>query len=334
MKFERNALIAFVAVMAVLGALVPDQYLIHIGILILFYAILGLSLNMVVGYVGEFSLGHTAFLGIGAYVAAIFSSKLGVPMWLTVPLAGIISAVFGYFIGLITLRLQGPFFVIVTLAFAEVLRLVADNWVWLTNGPMGIAGIAQPQAIASASNLGAKQFYFYIALAIFVFTIFVAWRFVYSNAGRAAVAIRENRYVAQSVGIKPFTYAMLAFILGAMLAGLAGGFYAHYISFVGSEVFKFSFMITMIIVVLMGGKGTLVGPVLGAVIVTLLEEYLREAKELRMTIFGLIVMAIVLFLPNGLMGFLHKRRERYEGPARSAANNNTEAPAVRQAEQA
>lgn len=312
MKFERNFIMLFIGIAAVLGGLVTDQYLIHIGILILFYATLGISLNMVVGYVGEFSLGHTAFLGIGAYTAAILASRFGVPMWMTVPLAGIISAVFGYLIGAVTLRLQGPFFVIVTLAFAEVLRLVADNWVWLTNGPMGIAGVPQPALMASASNLGAKQAYFYIALAIFAFAMFVAYRFVYSNAGRAAVAIRENRYVAQSVGIRPFTYAMLAFVLGALLAGLAGGFYAHYISFVGSEVFKFSFMITMIIVVLVGGKGTLVGPVVGAVLITLLEEYLREAKELRMSVFGVIVMLIVLFLPNGLMGFLHQRRERYQ----------------------
>ncbi len=301
-----------------LGALVSDQYLMHIGILILFYATLGISLNMVVGYVGEFSLGHTAFLGIGAYTAAILASRFGVPLWMTVPLAGIISAVFGYLIGAVTLRLQGPFFVIVTLAFAEVLRLVADNWVWLTNGPMGIAGVPQPALMATASNLGAKQFYFYVALAIFAFAMFVAYRFVYSNAGRAAVAIRENRYVAQSVGIRPFNYAMLAFVLGATLAGLAGGFYAHYISFVGSEVFKFSFMITMIIVVLVGGKGTLVGPVVGAVLITLLEEYLREAKELRMSIFGVIVMLIVLFLPNGLMGFLHQRRERFDRDGKQA----------------
>ncbi|WP_151445964.1 branched-chain amino acid ABC transporter permease [Lacisediminimonas profundi] len=312
MKFERNFIMLFIGIAALLGGLVTDQYLIHIGILILFYATLGISLNMVVGYVGEFSLGHTAFLGIGAYTAAILATRFGVPMWMTVPLAGIISAVFGYLIGAVTLRLQGPFFVIVTLAFAEVLRLVADNWVWLTNGPMGIAGVPQPALMASASNLGAKQAYFYIALLIFAFTMFVAYRFVYSNAGRAAVAIRENRYVAQSVGIRPFTYAMLAFVLGALLAGLAGGFYAHYISFVGSEVFKFSFMITMIIVVLVGGKGTLVGPVVGAVLITLLEEYLREAKELRMSVFGVIVMLIVLFLPNGLMGFLHQRRERYQ----------------------
>jgi branched-chain amino acid transport system permease protein len=322
MKFERNGIFAFLAIAAVLPLLVSDQYLLHIGILILFYAVLATSLNLVVGYVGEFSLGHTAFLGIGAYTAAILSMKAGLPMWATVPLAGLISAIFGTLIGAITLRLQGPFFVIVTLAFAEVLRLIANNWIWLTNGPMGIAGVPQPGMLADASNLFGKQVYFYIALAITAFALYVAYRFVYSNAGRAAVAVRENRFVAQSIGIRPFTYAMRAFVLGAMLAGLAGGFYAHYISFVGTDVFAFSFMATMIIIVLVGGKGTLVGPLVGAILITLLEEYLREVKELRLSIFGLIVMAIVLFLPRGLMGFLAARREHRTGQTDAAATGS------------
>lgn len=310
MKLERNVILAFLALAAVFPLVVTDQYILHIGILVLFYAVLATSLNLVVGYVGEFSLGHTAFLGIGAYSAAIISLRFGLPMWATVPLAGLISAGFGILIGAITLRLQGPFFVIVTLAFAEVLRLIADNWISLTNGPMGLAGVPQPALLADASNLFGKQLYFYIALVITAVSLYLAYRFVYSNAGRAAVAVRENRFVAQSVGIRPFSYAMQAFVLGALLAGLAGGFYAHYISFVGSEVFRFAFMATMIIVVLVGGKGTLIGPLVGALLVTLLEEYLREAKELRLSLFGLIVMAIVLFMPRGLMGFLTTRRER------------------------
>jgi len=226
--------------------------------------------------------------------------------------AGVLAAAGGLVIGSITLRLQGPFFVIVTLAFAEVLRLVADNWVAVTNGPMGIAGVPQPDWLAHATNLDAKRFYYAIALALVGVTMWLAWRFVHSPAGRAAVTVRENRYVAQSVGIRPFRYALLAFVLGALFAGMAGGFYAHYISFVGPEVFRFAFMVSMIIMVLMGGKGTLVGPLVGALIVTLLEEYLREAKELRLSLFGAIVMAIVLFMPRGLMGFVAARATRRE----------------------
>ncbi|MBN9427558.1 MAG: branched-chain amino acid ABC transporter permease [Burkholderiales bacterium] len=309
MKFERNCLIALMLLAALLPLVVRDQYVLHIAIMVLFYAVLATSLNLVVGYVGEFSLGHTAFLGTGAYTAALLSTGHGWPMWATIPAAGVLAGVMGVIIGRITLRLQGPFFVIVTLSFAEVLRLVADNWIWLTNGPMGIAGVPQPAVLADASNLGAKQFYYGLAWVVLAVSLYLSYRFVHSNAGRAAVAIRENRYVAQSIGIKPLTYSMLALVLGAFLSGMAGGFYAHYISFVGPEMFRFAFMISMIIMVLVGGKGTLVGPLIGALLVTFLEEYLREAKELRLSLFGLAVILIVLFLPRGLMGFITQRRE-------------------------
>lgn len=310
MKFERNTLLVLGLIALAFPLLVGNQYLLHIGIMVLLYAVLATSLNLIVGYVGEFSLGHTAFLGLGAYTAALLSLRLGLPAWVTIPLAGVVSALFGVGIGAITLRLRGPYFVIITLAFAEVLRLIANNWVDFTNGPMGLSGVAQPALLADASPLMAKRFYFYLALGLTAVSLYLAYRFVYSNNGRAAVTVRENRFVAQSVGIRPFVYAMRAFVLGAFLAGLAGGFYAHYITFVGANVFGFAFMVSMIIMVLIGGKGTLIGPLLGALLVTLLTEYLRELQELRLSLFGLIVMAVVLFLPNGLMGFLNHRRER------------------------
>lgn len=309
MRFEKRCLLALMALAALVPMLVRDQYVLHIAIMVLFYAVLATSLNLVVGYVGEFSLGHTAFLGTGAYAAAILSTSYGWPIWATIPVAGLLAAVMGVVIGGITLRLQGPFFVIVTLSFSEVLRLVADNWIGLTNGPMGIAGVPQPALLADAGNLGAKQFYYVVAWLLLALALYLSFRFVNSNAGRAAVAVRENRYVAQSIGIRPLTYSMLALVLGAFLSGMAGGFYAHYISFVGPEVFRFAFMVSMIIMVLIGGKGTLVGPLIGALLVTFLEEYLREAKELRLSLFGLAVIAIVLFLPRGLMGFITQRRE-------------------------
>lgn len=324
MTFERRILLALMALAAMLPLFVRDQYVLHIAIMVLFFAVLASSLNLVVGYVGEFSLGHTAFLGTGAYTAAILATQHGWPLWATIPMAGLLAALMGVVIGALTLRLQGPFFVIVTLSFAEVLRLIADNWIGLTNGPMGIAGVPQPEWLAQASNLAAKQFYYGIAWVLLALTLYLSYRFVYSNAGRAAVAVRENRYVAQSIGIRPLNYTMLALVLGALLSGMAGGFYAHYISFVGPEVFRFAFMVSMIIMVLIGGKGTLVGPLIGALLVTFLEEYLREAKELRLSIFGLAVIAIVLFLPRGLMGFITQRREaRGTAPAAATASAPT-----------
>jgi branched-chain amino acid transport system permease protein len=318
MIFERNCLWGLLAAALLAPLLIPNQYALHIGVLIMFSVMLATSFNLIVGYVGEFPLGHTAFLGVGAYTSALFSTRLAMPFHVAVLAAPLVAAVFGLVIGAITLRLRGPFFVIVTLCFAEVLRLIANNWIDLTNGPMGISGIEKPAWALAGDTLQQKMAYYYVGLLLVSVSLFVAYRFVYSNVGRAAVAVRENRFVAQSVGISPFRLGLITFVLAAGIAGLAGGFYANYVSFVGPEVFGFSFMITMIIMVLAGGKGTLVGPVVGAVMVVLLEEYLRDFKELRFSIFGLIVMAVVLFLPRGIMGFITRRHETY---VRGASTN-------------
>lgn len=310
MRLERNFLIAAVLVGLFAIAAINDDYILHLIVLILFYAALASSLNLIVGYAGEFPLGHAAFFGTGAYVVALSTTKLGLPVLAVLPLAGLVSAVFGLAIGAITLRLNGPFFTIVTLAFAEVLRLVASNWIALTNGPMGIPAVPGPGFVAGTGWLAGKRGFALLALAIAAIVFHICYRLVYSNAGRAAVTMRENRYVAMSVGIDPFRNALFVFVVASFLAGLAGGYYASYISFVGPEVFGFPFMISMIIIVLLGGKGTLIGPVLGAVVVTLLEEYLRDAREFRLSIFGVIVMAVVLFAPGGLAGYLRRLRLR------------------------
>jgi branched-chain amino acid transport system permease protein len=311
MIFERNCLLGILTAALLAPLVFHDQYVLHIGVMIMFSVMLATSFNLIVGYVGEFPLGHTAFLGVGAYTAALLSTRLALPFHVAALAAPMVSALFGLVIGAITLRLRGPFFVIVTLCFAEVLRLIANNWIDVTNGPMGISGIEKPAWALTGDTLQQKMAYYYVGLLLVSVSLFVSYRFVYSNIGRAAIAVRENRFVAQSIGISPFRLGLITFVLAASIAGLAGGFYANYVSFVGPEVFGFSFMITMIIMVLAGGKGTLVGPVTGAVIVVLLEEYLRDFKELRFSIFGLIVMAVVLFLPRGIMGFITRRHETY-----------------------
>jgi len=312
MGFERNFLL--IALVAALAAplVLQNDYAVHIGVNIMFSVMLATSFNLIVGYVGEFPLGHTAFFGIGAYAAALLSVGLGLPFYITVVAASLIAALAGLLIGAVTLRLRGPFFVIVTLCFAEVLRLIANNWIDLTNGPMGISGIAKPSWATGGDVLQQKMAFYYVGILLAAVSLFISYRFVYSNIGRAAIAVRENRYVAQSVGIWPFYFGLVTFVLAAAISGLAGGFYAHYFTYVGPEVFGFSFMISMIIMVLAGGKGTLVGPVVGAVIVVLLEEFLRDFKELRFSIFGLMVIVVVIFLPRGLLGFLTRRHEVYK----------------------
>jgi branched-chain amino acid transport system permease protein len=319
MAIERNFLLAVFAIALAAPLVAPGEYAVHIGVLIMFSIMLATSFNLIVGYVGELPLGHTAFLGIGAYAAALLSSKVGLPFHYTLICAAAIAAVSGLLIGAITLRLRGPFFVIVTLCFAEVLRLIANNWVGLTNGPMGISGIPKPAWSTSGDVLHQKLTFYYVGVLLAAITLYVSYRFVFSNIGRAAIAVRENRFVAQSVGIWPFYFGLITFVLAAAISGLAGGYYAYYVSFVGPEVFGFSFMISMLIMVLAGGKGTLAGPVVGAVLVVLLEEFLRDFKDLRFSIFGLVVVAVVLFLPRGLMGFITRRHELYQvGKPRNA----------------
>jgi branched-chain amino acid transport system permease protein len=204
------------------------------------------------------------------------------------------------------LRLEGAYFVIVTLSFAQVLRLLANNWVGLTNGPMGVSGIVPPSF--GPLVLQSKHALYYLGLTLAALGIAAVRFYVRSNLGRAAVAVRENRNVAHSVGIDPFTVGLITFVLAAFLAGIAGAFYGHYITFVGPEIFGFGFMASMLIMVLAGGQGTLVGPILGALLVTLLQEYLRAAQEIRLSLFGALLMLLVLVMPRGLAGLARSLR--------------------------
>jgi branched-chain amino acid transport system permease protein len=240
-------------------------------------------------------------------------------------IAGIAAAVAGFAIGFITLRLDGHYFVLITLAFAEVLRLVVNNWEEVTRGPLGFPNIPRPSLRIGDLvhvDFSSKAHYYYLALILVVAMLWVKYRFVYSNLGRASIAIRENPRLAQSIGIDPFFYSMVAFVLGAFFAGLAGSLYAHYISYVGPDVYGFGFMVTMLIMIAVGGRGTIVGPVIGAAIITIVIEELRFIREIRLSVFGILLVLSVLFFPKGLafVSELLKRRGLWPGASSAAAD--------------
>lgn len=298
------AVLVVAALALALPLLIRDPFLTHIMIVVLLYAVLASSLNLIVGYIGQLSLAHAAFLGIGAYWSTILTIDYGWNIWVAMATAGIAAAIAGVVIGTITLRLEGHYFVLITLAFAEVLRLVALNWVEVTRGPLGFPNVPAPALNlfgVARFDFHDKAHFYYLILALLAVNLYVTYRFVHSNMGRAAVAIRENRQLAQSVGINPFRYALLAFVIGAFFAGLSGAFYAHYITYVGPEVFGFAFTVTMLIMIIVGGKATIAGPVIGAAIIAVLLEELRFAKEIRLSIFGILLVLSVLFFPNGLV---------------------------------
>ena len=283
---------------------VRDNYNMHLIIMSMIFIELALGLNLIVGYVGQLSLGHAAFFGLGAYTSALCNLKLGIPFWEGMFLAGGMAALTGFLLGYVTLRVRGHCFVLITIAFAEILKLIHFNWVDLTHGQMGLSDIVPP-AIRIPGLIdvafSTKTQYYYLALVLVAITVHVNSRLVHSRLGRAFIGIRENETLAESVGINAFKYSMVAFIVGAFFAGIAGSYYAHYITFISPDLFSFSVTTTMIVMLVMGGKGTVAGPIVGAVIFTVLPEYLRVAEKLRLPIFGLILLVGIMYMPQGLI---------------------------------
>jgi branched-chain amino acid transport system permease protein len=283
---------------------VRDHYYLHLFILSGMFVLLALGLDLVVGYVGQLSLAHAAFFALGAYTSALLFLRLQLSMWLGLPAAALVAASTALALGWVILRVRGHRFVIITVAFAEILKLGATNWVDLTRGFMGLPGLQMPAIVVpgwGAVDLGSKERFYYVVLAAALLSLWLCRRLVRSRIGQAFALVRENEVLAESLGLSAFRYCMIAFVVGAGLAGAAGSLYAHYVGFVSPDLFGFSYMTLMLIMVILGGKGTLLGPALGAVIFTFLPELLREAAELRMVIFAAILIVATLYMPRGIV---------------------------------
>jgi branched-chain amino acid transport system permease protein len=285
-----------------------NPYYLHILIMAGIFAILALSLNLLLGYTGQLSLGHAAFFGIGAYTSALLTLRLDWSVWAGLAAGMLTAALAGWAIGRLALKLRGAYFVLVTISFAGVISLVSVNWMELTNGPLGLPGIPPPSL--GPWSLRSKPAYYYLVLVAVVLAWLLCRRLVDSRIGRAFVALRENEPLAESVGIDVTRYLVLAAVVSAAMAGLAGGLYAHYTRFVSPEVFLFTYTVTMVIMVVAGGKGTLAGPLVGALLFTALPEALREATswQWQMLAYGVILVLLVRFLPLGIVPTLFARR--------------------------
>ena len=306
-----RALLAAAALALVTApAWLPSPYHLHILIMAGIFAILALSLNLLLGYTGQLSLGHAAFFGIGAYTSALLALKLEWSFWLALPCAAVASGIAGWAIGRLALKLRGAYFVLVTISFAGVISLVSINWMELTNGPLGLPGVPPPDF--GPWSLRTKRAYYYLVLAAAAFTYLVCHRLVHSRIGRALVALRENEPLAESVGIDGTRYLVLAAVVSAALAGVAGSLYAHYTRFVSPEVFLFTYTVTMVIMVIAGGQGTLLGPVIGALLFTALPEALREAVawQWQMLAYGVVLVVLVFFLPRGIVPSFERWQRR------------------------
>ncbi len=309
---RRLLLIAALAVIATAPAWVWNPYHLHTLIMAGIFAVLALSLNLLLGYTGQLSLGHAAFFGIGAYATGLLTVKLGWSPWIGLLAATALPGAAGYVIGRLALKLRGAYFVLLTISFAGCVSLVSVNWMDLTNGPLGIPGVpAIDVALPGlpALSLRTKTAYYYLVLAAVVVAYLVCHALVRSRVGRALVALRENETLAASVGIDSTHYLVLAAVVSAAMAGFGGALYAYYTRFVSPEVFLFTYTVTMVIMVVAGGKGTLAGPVVGALLFTVLPEALRAATswQWQMLLYGVLLVAVLFFMPEGIVPALARR---------------------------
>lgn len=257
--------------------------------------ILGLSLNLVNGCAGQFSLGHAGFMGVGAYTSIILTTLLGIdffqsPMGIgcAVVAGGLAAAVAGYLVGLPSLRLRGDYLAIVTLGFGEIIRIIFLNMEFV-GGARGMPGIPR-----------ASDFFWVYLWAVFTFVFM--YRLIKSSTGRAILSVRENEIAAEAMGIDVAHYKVVAFVISSFFAGVAGGLFAHYQGFIDPSTFNFNRSVEAVIMVVMGGMGSFTGAALGALIVTLLPEVLRVFAEYRMVIFSASLVAVMLWRPMGIMG--------------------------------
>ena len=309
---SRAALVLALAMAATAPAWVWNPYHLHTLIMAGIFAVLALSLNLLLGYTGQLSLGHAAFFGIGAYATGLLTVKLEWSPWIGLLAAIVLPGAAGYLIGRLALKLRGAYFVLLTISFAGCVSLVSVNWMDLTNGPLGLPGVP-PLEVAlpglPALSLRTKPAFYYVVLIAVTLSYLVCVALIRSRVGRALVALRENETLAASVGIDGTHYLVLAAVVSAAMAGFGGGLYAHYTRFVSPEVFLFTYTVTMVIMVVAGGKGTLAGPIVGAVLFTVLPEALRAATswQWQMLLYGVLLVGVLFFMPEGIVPAVRRR---------------------------
>ncbi|WP_286238158.1 high-affinity branched-chain amino acid ABC transporter permease LivM [Neptuniibacter halophilus] len=295
---------------------------VDLATLALIYIMLGLGLNIVVGLAGLLDLGFVAFYAVGAYTYALLSQYFGMSFWACLPISAGLAALFGFILGFPVLRLRGDYLAIVTLGFGEIIRILLNNWTSVTGGPNGISGIDKPTLFGLEFSRRAKEegtvpfheffgidysssykviFLYLIAVILTLFVIYVINRLIRMPVGRAWEALREDEIACRSLGLNRTVIKLSAFTLGASTAGFAGAFFAARQGFISPESFIFIESAIILAIVVLGGMGSQVGVILAAIIMTILPELAREFSEYRMLLFGLLMVIMMRWRPQGLV---------------------------------
>lgn len=307
---------------AVVLAIVSPHFLKSYGIYLLsywlIYVIATMGLNLIVGYAGQKALGQAAFLGIGAYTTALLM-KVGISFWLAMPAAAVVCFAIGLLVGFPALRVQMHYLAFATLGFNELVSLVFRNEEWLTGGTFGISNIARPSLFGL--SLDGNIPYYYLVLAVSLVLFALLWAILRSPWGKAFTALRDNPIRAESLGVNIQRYTLLAFAIGSAFAGVAGALFAPLVQFIEPAPFSGQISIMMYLMVVIGGPGYLLGPIIGAAIGVLAPEWLRVAEGWYLFVFGGLVIALMVWLPNGLLSIPDMLRDRRQSREASAARS-------------
>ena len=305
-KKVRIPVLSALVVLVIVFPFMVKFYQVSIMTSALVFVILGLGLNIVIGYGGLLHLGYAAFYAMGAYSYGLMYLYWGIPFWVALPLGAISGALFGLLIGFPVLRLRGDYLAIVTLAFGEISRLILENWSGFTKGAEGIAQIPRPGFITKLTLQGATTYLFYICVVLVLFTIFVMRRIEDSRIGRALEAMREDDIAAQSMGIDLSKAKLTTFALGAVWAGMAGVILASKTTYINPGSFTLMESVMILVAVVLGGTGSIPGVILGAFLVTLIPEYFRALSDYRMLMFGVALVVMSIFRPQGIIPRVRK----------------------------
>src|SRR5699024_1086910 len=280
--------------------IITERYLLHLINMSLIYVILAQGLNILQGYTGYISLAQVGFFGIGAYVSSLTMIHFDTPFFISLILAIVCAALIAFIIGIPIFKTTGHYFAIVTMALSTIIWIVLMNWEPVTGGDAGITRIPYPDPILFIEFNNPINYY-YLLLIFVLLTIFFINRLIKSKVGRAFISIRENEELTQSIGISLMKYKLLAFILSAALAGLSGSLFAHYVNYINPAPFAIDKSLDIILAIIIGGSGTITGPIIGAFLVTFLPEIMRVADEYRLVIYALLLILITIYMPKGIV---------------------------------
>ena len=298
------------AALVVLPFFVEGTYYRFLGIVVFIYGIVAVGLNILAGYAGQFSLGHAALMAMGAYTTALLTKALaGVPffaatglhIWLGVLAGTVVAAVFGALLAFPALRVRGPYLAMVTIAFGWVIYRILQEWVAVTGGDLGLASIPKAQI---GTYVFETQGFYYVVLALFAAALVLQYRLVNSELGLRIRAMKHSELAVASVGINIHRLKVLVFVISAAFAGFGGTLFAHQQNYISPDNFQFFSSVFFLLAVLFGGAGTLMGPVIGAAVLTLLPEMLHDFDKFRLIVYGVFILVTLYFLPNGVMGLL------------------------------